>query len=205
MKYVELKSLFTDSITFSLNDIRKYQADFDLRRLSEWIKKGYIKKIINRHYYFCDKSISETELFFISNKLSEPSYISLESALSYYDFIPEGVFSVTAVSSKRKIEFETSLALFTYNKIKSSMFFGYKLIKPADTEIKMAEPEKAIIDYLYLNPQLKSEDDFYELRINKEMAMKLISKTKVNNYLSLIKNKSLKKRVNLLISHIFND
>ena len=205
MKYIELRNLFGNYITFSLQDIKKYQANFDLRRISEWVKKGYIKIIINRHYYFCDKSFSETELFFISNKLLEPSYISLESALSYYGFIPEGVFSITAVSSKRKIKFETPLSFFTYNKIKPSMFFGYKLIKPAENEIKMAEPEKAIIDYLYLNPELKSEDDFYELRINKEMARKLISKTKVNNYLSLLKNKPLKKRVSLLINHIFND
>jgi len=205
MKYIELKNLFGDYITFSLNDIKKYQADFDLRRISEWIKKGYIKKIINKHYYFSDKSFSETEMFFISNKLLEPSYISLESALSYWGFIPEGVFSITAVSSKRKIKFETPLSLFTYNKIKPSMFFGYKLIKLAENAIKMAEPEKAIIDFLYLNPELKSQDDFYELRINKETAEKTLSRTKIKNYLSLIKDKSLNKRVYLLINYIFND
>ncbi len=205
MKYIELKNLFGNYITFSLTDIKKYQANFDLRRISEWIKKGYIKKIINKHYYFPDNSFGETEMFFISNKLLEPSYVSLESALSYYGFIPEGVFSITAVSSKRKIQFETPLALFTYNKIKPSMFFGYKLIKQAENEIKMAEPEKAIIDYLYLRPELKSQDDFYELRINKELARKLISKAKVSNYLSLIKDKPLKKRVSLLINDIFND
>jgi len=85
------------------------------------------------------------------------------------------------------------------------MFFGYKLIKLADNAIKMAEPEKAIIDFLYLNPELKSEGDFYELRINKETAEKTLSRTKVKNYLSLIKDKSLNKRVYLLINHIFND
>lgn len=205
MKYIELKNLFGNYITFSLQDIKKYQANFDLRRISEWIKKGYIKKIIKGHYYFSDKSFNETELFFISNRLLEPSYVSLESALSYYGFIPEGVFSITAVSSKRKIEFKTPLSLFTYNKIKPSMFFGYKLIRSVENEIKMAEPEKAIIDYIYLNPELNSEDAFYELRINKERARKLISKTKVNNYLSLIKNKPLEIKVCLLINYIFND
>lgn len=205
MKYIELKNLFDDRITFSLSDIKKRQVDFDQRRISEWIKKGYIGTIVNGHYYFCDKPMSETGLFYISNRVVEPSYISLETALSYYGLIPEGVFSITAVSSKRKTEFETPLARFTYNKIMPSMFFGYKLIKLFNDEIKIADPEKTIIDYLYLNSNLKSKDDYSEIRINTITAREILSRTRLNNYLKLIKNKSLSKRVHLFIDYIFND
>lgn len=205
MKYIELKNVFDNYSIFSLNDIRKRESDFDVRRISEWIDKGYIKQIIKGQYVFCDKSIDENDLFYISNKLSTPSYISLQSALSFYGLIPEGVFSVTAVSSKRKIEYRTPYALFTYNKIKPSMFFGYNIVKKNNNEIKIANPEKSLIDLLYLNSTLNSEDDFCELRLNIEIARKIIRKTIMKNYLRLIKDRKLSSRVNLLLTYIYND
>ena len=68
---------------FNLNDIRKIEENFDLRRLNEWQKKNYIKKIRQGFYIFSDLEINEQALFIIANRIHEPSYISLEMALSF--------------------------------------------------------------------------------------------------------------------------
>jgi len=43
MQYIELREQLKDFKIFNLSDIRKIEADFDLRRLNEWQKKNYIK------------------------------------------------------------------------------------------------------------------------------------------------------------------
>ena len=80
MQYVELKEQLKNFKIFNLNDIRKIEEDFDLRRLNEWQKKNYIKKIRQGFYIFSDLEINEQTLFVIANRIHEPSYISLEMA-----------------------------------------------------------------------------------------------------------------------------
>ena len=43
MKFIELKKELGNFLVFNLNDIRKIEAEFDLRRLNEWKDKGYIE------------------------------------------------------------------------------------------------------------------------------------------------------------------
>lgn len=58
----------------------------------------------------------------ISNHLYGPSYVSLESALSYYGFIPERTVVTYAITSKRKKLFSTSLGNFEYISVPSAYF-----------------------------------------------------------------------------------
>ncbi len=69
---------------FSIADIRAAHGDFDRRRLSEWQKKGYIKKIVKGYYLFSEVNIDESMLSAIANKIYKPSYISFETAMSHY-------------------------------------------------------------------------------------------------------------------------
>ena len=84
MQYLELEKSFKDFTVFSLTDIKRIHAGFHRRRLNEWQEKGYIKKIIKGYYISSDLEISENILFEIANRIYRPSYISLETALSYY-------------------------------------------------------------------------------------------------------------------------
>ena len=83
--------------------------------------------------------------FFIANKLYAPSYISFETALSYYNIIPESVYSYTSATTKITREFKK----FAYHKIKKKAFTGYQLIEIAGDKIVFAEKEKALADYYY--------------------------------------------------------
>ena len=70
-----------------------------------------------------DIDINEDILFLIANKSYYPSYISLETAFSYYNIIPEIVYNITSITSKKTIEFNFQNSTFTYNKINSHLFF----------------------------------------------------------------------------------
>ena len=68
----------------------------------------------------------------------------------------------------------------------------------------MAESEKAILDYLYLHPDIKNEDILYELRLNTIEIKKQINFETLNNYTHFINSKSLSKRVKVFIKFIEN-
>ena len=54
MNYLSFREKLRDFAAFNLSDIRKIDAGFDLRRLSEWQAKGYLKMIRRGHYVFSD-------------------------------------------------------------------------------------------------------------------------------------------------------
>lgn len=190
---------------FSLQDVQKISPKFYRIQLDRWQKKGYIKRIKKEYYYFTDREIDQNFLFYSSNKIYSPSYISLEKAFQYYDFIPEEIFQITSVSSKKTTKFTTSLGNFSYRHIKPSIFFGYRMIDYGKQKILLAEPEKAVLDYLYLNPRLKAADDFREIRINKQEFLEIIDFTKLQRYLKAFENKSLSSRAKIFLNTVKND
>lgn len=180
-------------------------AGFDLRRLSEWQGKGYIKMIRRGHYAFSDLEINESVLFLMANKIYSPSYISMEMALAHYHLIPESVYGITSVSSRKTNHFVTSFGEFFYHHIKPQLLFGYRLLDYRGHNYKIAEPEKAILDYLYLNAQMNTEDDFAGMRINGEEFCEQTNIDKLERYLAAFENKRLEKRIHLFLKHINHD
>lgn len=202
MSYLKIKENLKNFIIFSASDISKVDVDFHKQRLSEWQKKGCIKKVIKGYYIFSDLAMNESVLFIIANKIFDPSYISLEMALAYYGLIPESVYGVTSVTSRKTYIFNSSLAQFSYRKIKPKLMFGYQLIKYENHNFKMAEIEKAILDYFYINSKLKNEGEFEELRINRDMFLEKVDLGKLKQYLIQFNNKAMEKRVNQFIKYI---
>jgi len=204
MTYNELKEQLTSFIVFTLNDIRKVEPSFYRARLNEWQSKGYIKKIRRGYYIFSDSKLDEQALFLIANKLYAPSYVSFEMAFSRYGLIPESVYGITSATTKKTASFKTPLGEFIYHKIKPSLMFGYNLISYQNQNYKMAEIEKAVLDYLYINPQLETEADFFELRFNGQEFLAKADMQKINQYLAVFKNKNLNKRVDNFLQFIKN-
>lgn len=79
-----------------------------------------------------------------------PSYISLESAFSFYGLIPENVYTITSVTRNRPKTFHTPLGDFQFFHLPSaSLYAGVELIREGDRTFLMAKPWKAICDYVY--------------------------------------------------------
>ena len=204
MKFLDLKNELKDFPIFSLNDIKNIDPAFHRRRLNEWQDKGYIKKIIRGYYLFTDIDIDEEVLFKIANQIYYPSYISLESALSYYHLIPESVYEITSISTHKTNHFKTSLGEFSFRSIKPALFFGYHLIKDKRYYIKLASIEKTILDYFYLHPDLEKEHDFESLRINRSILIEQVNEKKLFEYLKKFNQKRLTNRINCFWSHMKN-
>lgn len=198
MNFVEFSREMKDFPAFSLRDAAKLSSKVYHHRLIEWQKKGYITRVANGIYLFSDAEVNEMYLYYLSGRVYEPSYISLESAFSFYGFIPESVYRVTAVSTRKTWKTSFTDIIFSYRTVGRSCFFGYTLLNWKNTVIKMAEPEKAIIDYLYLNPGLNSPEKISGMRFNAGEIMEKTDWNKMKEYLQLFRNKALEKRIDIL-------
>ena len=196
MRFLDFKDYFAAFRVFSVQDILKWDPAFDSRRLVEWQKKKYVKRIVNRWYLFADSNLDENFLYLAANRIYSPSYVSFESALAYYRLIPEGVYTITSATTLKTHKFTTSLGAFTYRHLKPELMFGYRLVEVVGQRFKMAEPEKVLLDYMYLNTELQSANDFESLRINQAELRTLLNESRLIEYLALFENKALEKRVN---------
>ena len=196
MKYIELKDKLKDMTVLSIKDIEK-SADnrFHRRRLNEWQDKNYLKKLIKGYYIFSDVKTNDSTLFEIANRIYNPSYVSLEMALSHYGLIPESIYTVTSVSTRKTAVFSTPLAVFNYRKIKNSLFFGYRLENYDHKVFKIASPEKALLDLFYLKADIKKQYDFESLRINPENFTQKVNRDRLFAYSNFYHNKRLESAV----------
>lgn len=81
-----------------------------------------------------------------------PSYVSIETALSYYGLIPERTMGMTSVVTGRSKTFRTPIGWFSYKSIPEDLFpIG---VRSVDGYL-MASPEKALCDYLYTRKDLR--------------------------------------------------
>ena len=201
MNYLEFEKALKTFPVFSVKDIQKRFSGFDNRRLVEWQQKGYLVKVKRGYYCFGERNRGEQFLYFAANKIYSPSYISFENALAYYNLIPEGVFTITSATTKNTANYVSTIGNFNYKHIKPTLFFGYKLLKEKNITIKIAEPEKVILDYFYLN-KLNSFEEIEEMRFNEIVAKEIISFDKLRMYQRLFNSKILDKRIQMFIQVI---
>lgn len=202
MNFIEFRDRLQEFPVFSVREIEKYFPGFDNRRLVEWQKKGYIQKIRNQFYRFDQHTVDEAYLYFCANTIYSPSYVSLESALSFYGFIPEGVFQITSCTTLKTNTFETPAGNFDYRNLKRSLFFGYNLRKWNGHHYAIAGPEKTVIDYLYLHAEMVSAADFESLRWNAIEIRNSLSLDVLNRYVKYIDSKALTNRITHLRNYL---
>lgn len=202
MQFIDFQNQLSAYSIFSLMDILKIIPGFNRIQLDRWEKKRYLRKVKRGFYCFSSEEINRDFLFYTANKIYSPSYVSLEMALKYYGLIPEEIFQITSVSTKKTADFQTSAGNFSYRHIRPSLYFGYRLVEFGRQKLLIAEPEKAVLDYLYLHPNLKTASDFEEIRINVDEFESRINSKKFQVYLEAFCNKRLSKRVKIFLTTI---
>ena len=65
--------------------------------------------------------------FLIANHLQRAPYVSLQSALAFYGFIPETVNTTVSVTTGRPDRLETPLGIYEFRHIKTALLFGYQM------------------------------------------------------------------------------
>ena len=152
------------------------------------ISTGLFIKARNGLYVFTENRPSK---FALANKLYEPSYISFETALSYYHVIPESIYTVFSATTKASRNFDALDTQYTYHRIKRDLFFDYRVEKIDGITVSIAEPEKALVDYLYFV-------DLKKKSLNERIDVSSIKKKNVVKIAKLFKRRTLLKLVEMI-------
>ena len=182
LKYRGLEVFTPQEFQGVFNVSLKRAANF----ISSNVRSGLFVKLRNNFYTVKD---SRPDYFFIANRLYQPSYISMETALSYHKIIPEVVYGNTSITTKTSREFETPIGNFTYRHIKTEAFTGYTLWEADRYKVLMAEPEKALADYLYFV-------DLKKISLNDRLKLRTIDRSKLLAYAKLFKRPGMFKLIN---------
>lgn len=131
---------------FNLVDFRRLFGIFNSQTLYKKIqrleKEKIIQKLAGGKYRFLFTPVDD---FTIANFLYEPSYVSLESALSFYGIITGFSYQITSLARKKARVFRIDNKDFQYSRVSPGLFWGYE----KKENFLIAEPEKALLDYLY--------------------------------------------------------
>ncbi len=207
MQYIDFKDKVAVQPFFKSADLEVFEPDLQVfrNRLLRWEKQGLILKL-RKGFYMLNKANRKIEpsRTFIANQLYAPSYVSLEYALNIYGLIPERVMEVTSITSKKTQHFSTPLGVFTYQHIKLACFRGFKAVKDENGKsCFIAEPEKAMVDFIYLNlNKFNSADpDIFEESYRLQNIRQL-SCEKVHAFSRMFKNRRLAKASLLLCDFI---
>lgn len=150
-------------------------------KISELIKSGEIIPLKKGLYVHTDDQ-SDPEPFLIANHLWGPSYVSLESALSYWGLIPERVYETSSITIKLSKKYKTPLGRYSYRTMPWPYYsYGIKSIEISEKQtVLIASPEKALCDKIITTARLTLRGTSQtlnfltdDLRIERESLQKL--------------------------------
>ena len=150
MKHLRLNNI--SKFYFGYEDIAKtlgISAGSAKVTASRYVKQGILVRVKRNMYVLRStwKAAGREEKFLLANLGQVPSYISLMSALDYYEIttqVQRNFFESSAIKRTKEIEIDGSI--FKYVKINSAYYFGFKKEK----DFFIATPEKALVDAFYL-------------------------------------------------------
>lgn len=155
MNYLQFKKQVVNMPLIVSRDLTRFKKDAQALRnqLNRWRHRKLLMKLKKGVYILneADRIINPGRVF-IANQLYWPSYVSLEYAFGVYGLIPERVADITSVTTKKTVSFTNELGTFTYQHIQPVAYRGIQESKD-DTGLNsfIAEPEKAVVDWLYFN------------------------------------------------------
>lgn len=201
MKYIEFLDKLQKNrhFIFSLQDLlvlfSQTKKKTMLNQLSEWSKRGYVIRLKKNLYEIAQGGvISRFEIpdLFVANKLYIPSYVSMETALSIYNIIPEVAFGVTSITTNPTKRFKNKHGQFWYFSCQPNAYTGYLLTDYEGFKVAIAEKEKALVDYIYYKTRREKNFILEEERLDEDILKELDWK-KIMRYARLYNKRLVKK------------
>lgn len=112
-------------------------------QLSRLVTSGIIRRPAKGWY---ENPFSPPTTEEVAMVLRYPTYLSLEYALSAHGILSQAVQTLTLVTVKTPYTVRTHGAVYEYHQIRKDLFWGYT----TNGMVNMADPEKAILDFLYI-------------------------------------------------------
>lgn len=163
LKKLNMPEVTTKMLIGALSDYEDVRG-----KINSLSKKGLIKPIKQGVYLLNNElGLRPYSKEILANLIYGPSYISLETALSNYGFIPERVSTTTSVSFGRGKKFSTPVGQFEYHHIKSSIYSMGVTLKEISKEVfcLYAAPEKALLDFIHIKEsksEFKNQKDYFK-------------------------------------------
>ncbi|MCK5847756.1 MAG: hypothetical protein KAH01_00995, partial [Caldisericia bacterium] len=111
---------------------------------------------IKKGLYFINDSIfgqfkGNLPFLAISHCLFEDSYVSLAYALHHHKLLGKETDTIRAINThtSKKILFQSYT--FKFIKVKPDLHFGYHSVSQQKRTVQIADAEKALLDYLYVD------------------------------------------------------
>jgi hypothetical protein len=143
------------------------------QNIGRWVNSGEIIRLKNGLYVtktHVDRSLhTRWFLELIANKLTSPSYLSLEYVLQKNSLLTEATYPVTSITLKTTRRFENKLGIFEYRHLHPGLYSDFEQHRYGSNIIYEATPAKALFDYLYLNLgrlDPRESSSLEEMRIN---------------------------------------
>ncbi|PIY80174.1 MAG: hypothetical protein COY80_04360 [Candidatus Pacebacteria bacterium CG_4_10_14_0_8_um_filter_42_14] len=114
------------------------------RLILDLVESDILGKLERGKYFLNDDRVDD---FVKANILFSPSYISFETALNHHGILSQFPYETTSATPKKSKTKKIDGKVYSYVHIKKSFYWGY--IKQGNYLI--AEPEKALLDQLYLS------------------------------------------------------
>lgn len=134
------KRLFSLSDLVLLTGDRRSSLTVQLSRL---VSSGIVERPARGWYANPFSPPSDEEVAMI---IRRPSYLSMEYALSRHGVLSQRAEVLTLVTTRLPYTFRSGDTAFEYHQVKRSLFWGYR----AEGEVLVAEPEKALLDLVYV-------------------------------------------------------
>ena len=161
-------------------------------QLARWVKDGRLIKLHKGFYTLAEPYRKiKPEFFSIANSLKSPSYVSLQSALSWHGLIPEFVPAITSITTARPQVIETPFGRFEYRHVNKNFFWGYQKVELSEKQQTfVAIAEKALLDLVYLTSGGDQQEFLKELRLQN---LDKLSKDSLRQYADMSGSPKLKK------------
>jgi len=208
MKFEDLKYKLMDRPFFETQEavILSGQPERQvLPRISRWVSQGKLIQLRRGKYVLAPRYQQRApDHFYISNYLYRPSFVSLYTALQYYQCIPEEVHVIQGVTTRQTAAWGTGMGRFQYFSTTPNRFFGYSKVIMGNGEQQsalIADLERALIDVCYFSSGEWTTSRWLELRLQN---CELINIKKLLEYTGLMESRKLECSIHQLIEFLNN-
>lgn len=171
---------------FSLNELGGIFGITNRQTLYKKIQRlesnGILQRLIKGKYLYLLKDVND---FTMANFLYQPSYVSLESAMSIHGIITGIVYQTTSITIKKTNEITVGEKEYSYSHISNKLFWGWE----KESDILLATPEKAFLDYLYFVKKGLRSIDWGEIDmsvLDKDLLSSWAKKFKISKAYNLV-------------------
>ena len=202
MDFIDFKKQFIDFGVVTPHQICSVLESFDRSDIGHWSDMGLMIKLRNGHYAFSDFLKVKDFKLAIANKILQPSYLSMQSALKFHGALSSSSERITSVTCGKQVFYSNDFGEFAYHKISENMMFGAIRTNISNGfHITIATAEKALIDLIQLCPYCDKKEKFDKIGLDENFMKNKFNVALFKEYLEQININSLSYKCGKLLKH----